>query len=228
MHKRYWRNISSLSETEMERLQNCQVAVIGCGGLGGYIIEMLARIGIGSLVVVDGDVFDESNLNRQLLCDEASIGISKAAQAAKRVKQINSLINIKYFNINLDENNADEILKECDLVVDALDNIETKVFLQDLCERLNMALVYGAIAGWYGQAATIFPGDKLLDLLYPQERRRSKGIEQQLGNPSFTPALTASVQVSEVIKVLIGRGNVLRKKVLFIDLLEQDYSIIDF
>lgn len=228
MLKRYSRNIKTLTELENESLKDKRVCIIGCGGLGGYIIEMLARIGAGHLTVVDGDVFDESNLNRQLLCDEASIGINKAKKAAKRINEVNSLISVNYIDEFFNEENGINIIKNHDVVVDALDNIETRKLLQGICESLEIPLVYGAIAGWYGQVTTIFPGDKTLDILYPKEDKISRGSEQKLGNPSFTPALVASIQVSEVIKVLIRRGDLLRKKVLYIDLLSQDYEIIEF
>ena len=87
-------------------------------------------------------------------------------------------------------------------------------------------LIHGDIAGWYGQVTTIFPGDKTLDFLY--KKRTTKGIERKLGNPSFAPALIGSIQVSEALKVLIGRGEVLRKKILYIDTFAQEYEIVEF
>lgn len=221
---RYSKNEKMLTPEENKSLKNFRVAVIGCGGLGGYCIEMLARLGIGSIVCVDGDVFDESNLNRQLLSEEALIGHSKARTAKRHVYKINSNIQVTVFDEMLTEKNYQEILMTCDVVVDAVDSIETKLFLQNICEQLNLPLIHGAIGGWYGQVSTILPGDKTLDMIY----KNKKSIEKELGNPSFTPGTIASIQVAEVLKVLLNKGDILTKKLLFIDLLNQDYEVIEF
>lgn len=223
--KRYSRNMSMLSHAENEGLNKVRVCVVGCGGLGGHIIEMLGRIGIGSITAVDGDVFEESNLNRQILSDVPSLGQPKAVKAKERMALVNPFVQVEPFVQRLDSENAIDILKGHALIMDALDNIESRFVLQEAAEQLNIPLIHGAIAGWYGQVSTIFPGDKTLNWLYPD--RQAKGLEKELGNPSFTPALVASIQVSEAIKVIIGRGELLRRKILFINTLEQEYETID-
>jgi molybdopterin-synthase adenylyltransferase len=119
-----------------------------------------------------------------------------------------------------------KIIAGHDIVVDALDDIETRLFLQKLCEELNIPLVHGAIAGWYGQVTTILPGDRTLDFIYAR-KKESKGVEKELGNPSFTPAHVASIEVGEVVKLFIKRGELLRNKILFINMLDNDYDIVD-
>lgn len=226
MLDRYKRNVNMLSEEENEKLKDFKVCVIGCGGLGGYIIEMLGRLGIGHITAVDGDVFDETNLNRQILSDEASLGMSKAEKAKQRMELVNSTIEVKPIAEMFTKTNGIEMLKGHDVVVDALDDIETRLVLQQLCEELQIPLVHGAIAGWYGQVATILPGDRTLDFIYAR-KKQPKGVEKELGNPSFTPAQVASIQVSEVVKLLIGRGEFLRNKILFINMLDQEYDIVE-
>ncbi|AEM77868.1 HesA/MoeB/ThiF family protein [Thermoanaerobacter wiegelii] len=221
---RYDRNMNMLSKEENEKLKDFRVCVLGCGGLGGYAIEMLGRLGIGYITAVDKDVFEETNLNRQILSDMNSLGKSKALMAAERMKLVNPEVFVKAIVDEFNFENGKDIIKGHDIVIDALDNIEGKLTLQDICEELGIPFVHGAIAGWYGQVTTVFPGDKTLKFLYKKEMR--KGIEKELGNPSFTPALVASIQVSEALKVLIGRGEVLRRKVLFINTFEQEYEII--
>jgi molybdopterin/thiamine biosynthesis adenylyltransferase len=223
--ERYIRNMSMLTPEENAKLNDYKVCVVGCGGLGGYIVEMLARLGIGTVTVVDGDVFNESNLNRQLYCDENTLGKSKAEMAKERIHIVNPLVIINSFTEFLREDNANEILKGHHVIVDALDNIPARKLVQSYAEKLNIPFVHGAIAGWYGQVSTILPGDKTLDVLY--SNKEEKGIENKLGNPSFTPALVASIQVSEVLKILINRGELLQNKILYINLLDQDYSIIN-
>lgn len=226
--ERYERNMKTLSKEENEKLKEFKVCVIGCGGIGGYIIEMLGRIGVGNITAVDGDIFVESNLNRQILSSSESLGLSKALEAKLRMEKVNPLIKVTPIEKMLTEENALEILSGHHVVVDALDSIPARLLLQDSCKKLNIPLVHGAIAGWYGQITTILPGDDTLNKIYNKEKNEAKGIEKEMGNPSFTPAVAASIEVSEVIKILIGRGELLRNKVLFIDLLSSEYDIVPF
>lgn len=226
MDRRYERNIGMLSIEEMEKVRASSVCVIGCGGLGGYIIEMLARLGVGRITAVDGDVFDETNLNRQLLSHPGNIGIGKASEAENRVRLINPDVSVVPLSMFLDETNAEAIIRGHDVVVDALDSITARLILQEACKKEGIPMVHGAIAGWYGQVSTILPGADTLKLLYPDNTGNSKGIEKQLGNPSFTPALVASIEACEVLKIIVGRGSLLTDRILRIDLLEQEYDII--
>lgn len=223
--QRYSRNVKTLSIEENESLKDFKVCVVGCGGLGGYIVEQLGRIGIGFITAVDGDVFDESNLNRQLLSEMNNLACSKAKAAEERMRRVNPLVRVISIPQRLTADNGLEIIKGHDVVVDALDNIESRLVLEELAENAGIPLVHGAIAGWFGQATTVFPGDRTLSRLYPSDA--SHGIEKELGNPSFTPALVASIQVAETIKVLIKRGDPLRKKILVINLLNQEYEVIE-
>ena len=224
MEKRYSRNISTLSEEENNKLKDFNVCILGCGGIGGYVIEMLSRIGIEHLTLVDMDVFDESNLNRQIISSEDNIGTFKVESARNRVKSINSNTKVRVFNGEFCEENAYEILKEHDIIVDCLDSIENRILLQKISKELNIPFVHGAIGGWYGQVSSVFPGDDTLNKIY---KNNNVGIEKKLGNPSFTPATIASIQVSEVIKILLKKGEILRNKLLRIDLLYNDYDIIE-
>ncbi|HAI21322.1 MAG TPA: molybdopterin biosynthesis protein MoeB [Clostridiales bacterium UBA8153] len=224
VERRYLRNLNMLSEAEMGKLAAARVAVVGCGGLGGYVLELVGRLGVGQLTAIDGDVFDETNLNRQLLSDLETLGQSKAEAARARMLKVNPLVNVSAIAREVTAANGTELLAGHDVVVDAVDSIATRLVLQALAARLGVPLVHGAIAGWYGQVTTVFPEDRTLDAVYGGGS--SGGIERELGNPSFTPALVASVQAGEVLKLLIGRGEVLRKRILYIDLLEHFYTVI--
>ncbi len=222
---RYIRNEQMLSPEENKRLRNFRVAVVGCGGLGGYIIEMLARLGIGHLTLIDGDVFEASNLNRQILSTPENLGLPKALEAEKRVRQINPGIKVTARQTKLIKENAGELLQGHDLVCDALDNISSRKVVEDASSSLGIPMVFGAIAGWHAHVGTIMPGERLLEKIYPEGT--DKGAETQLGNPSFTPALAASLQVAEALKVLLNKEGVLKSKLLMIDTLNHDYQIID-
>jgi Dinucleotide-utilizing enzymes involved in molybdopterin and thiamine biosynthesis family 2 len=166
---RYDRNMNMLSKEENEKLKDFRVCVLGCGGLGGYAIEMLGRLGIGYITAVDKDVFEETNLNRQILSDMNSLGKSKALMAVERMKLVNPEVFVNAIVDEFNFENGKDIIKGHDIVIDALDNIEGKLTLQDICEELGIPFVHGAIAGWYGQVTTVFPGDKTLKFLYKKE-----------------------------------------------------------
>jgi molybdopterin-synthase adenylyltransferase len=226
MTNRYSRNEKMLTFKENQKLRQFNVAVVGCGGLGGHIIEMLARLGIGRITAIDGDVFEESNLNRQLLSSPEVLGRPKAEVAAERIASVNPDIIVSSKYVFLESENALDILQGHDVIVDALDNISSRFLVEQTAQQLGIPMVFGAIAGWYAQVCTIMPGDKMLEKLYPPDI--NKGEETLLGNPSFTPALAASLQVAETLKILIGRGELLRNKLLCINCLDHQYDIISF
>ena len=218
---RYQRNRTAMSVTDQLILFRSSVAVIGCGGLGGYVIEELARLGVGRLVVIDPDVFEEHNLNRQLLSSPADLGTPKVDAAVRRIGDINPAVTVVPQQLAFSSGNGAELLSSCRLVVDALDNIAVRLELAETCARLGIPLVHGAIAGWYGHIATVLPGDATLRDLYACHGGE-KGIEQQLGNPSFTPAVVASLQAAEACKLLLGMGTTLKGRTLMIDLLTME------
>jgi molybdopterin-synthase adenylyltransferase len=223
---RYIRNEQMLSHEENLRLRSFRVAVAGCGGLGGYIIEMLARMGIGQITAIDGDVFEPHNLNRQLFSLPSNLGSSKAIEAKRRIAAVNSEVKVVAVNQMLNESNAKELLQGHDIICDALDNVTTRKIVARAAADLDIPMVFGAIAGWYAQVGTIMPGNDLLDKIYPDGV--SKGAETQLGNPAFTPALAASLQLAETIKVLLGKPGVLKNKLLVLDILDHQYDVISF
>ena len=227
IRNRYTRNFQSISPTEQELLANARVCVAGLGGLGGGVVEMLARIGVGTLDLADGDCFDESNLNRQLLSTEKGVGTPKSQAARERVGAINSTVKVNAFNAFLGRENAAKIMGNAHVVVDCLDSIPDRFLLQELTRIRGIPLVSGAIAGTSGQVTVIYPGDPGFKLIYgrPQEAEK-RGLEQQLGNLAHCALLVASLQCSEVIKVLLGRGEILRNQLLICDLMTNTYEVM--
>jgi len=222
--ERYSKNMKSFSKEELKNSFEKKVCVLGCGGLGGYVIQILARFGIGYLTIVDGDSFAISNLNRQVFSDINSIGIEKVIKTKKDLDIINPDIKINIVCDMVDKENAYDILSGHDVIVDCLDNINTRLLVQDVCEELNIPLIHGAIAGFYGQVTTILPGDKTLNRIY---KAGNVGVEKNLGNPSFIPPCISSIQACEVIKLLNNKGNLLRNKILYIDLLTNEFETIN-
>ncbi len=221
---RYEKN-GIFSSADMTKLKQANICIIGAGGLGGYILEMISRAGVGNITLIDGDVFDETNLNRQLLSNELNLGENKAEVGSKRIATINSETKVSIVDEFLSKENVHVLLKGHDVVIDGLDSIDMRKLVEKECELLNIPLVHGAIGGWFGQVATIFPGDRMMEKIYGTST--DKGIEQVLGNPSFTPALVASIQVSETIKVLLGKSETIRNKVFYIDLMSNEFYMID-
>ncbi len=224
---RYQRNRQAISVTQQLTLFRSRVAVIGCGGLGGYAIEQLARLGVGTIIAIDPDVFEEHNLNRQLLSTTGTLGRAKVEAAAARVTEINPAVTLIPVRDCYSPENGTELLRDAQVVVDALDSIPTRLALAETCAELGIPLVHGAIGGWYGQVTTQFPGDNTIQKLYSQWVE-GKGVEQQLGNPSFTPAVIASIETAEVCKILLGEGETLRNRKLSINLLDMQFEEVIF
>ncbi|MBQ6454821.1 MAG: HesA/MoeB/ThiF family protein [Eggerthellaceae bacterium] len=225
LEHRYDRNIQALSIEECAALATKRVAIVGCGGLGGLVIEALARIGVGFLRVIDGDVFEESNLNRQLLCTEAVLGREKAVIAAERVNKINSEVTVESRVIYLTESNAMELLSEVDCVIDCLDSFEARFWAAHACQQLGIPIVYGAIAGWFGQACTVYPGDVSFVTIYGDTQKESQ--HKLLGNLPFTAYIISAIQAAECVKVLLDRPGQIRNRLLMVDLLDGSVDDIE-
>lgn len=227
MNERYSRNIGTITKEEQQTLSQKSVCVIGCGGLGGGVIENLTRLGVSKLTVVDSDMFDVTNLNRQVLSNEDNIGRSKALEAAEQMKLINSEVNITPIQTEITKENCRQIIAGHNLVIDAVDNIKTRFVLEEACEKENLTLIHGAISGWSGQVTAIRPGDKLFQKIYPADEGDAS-VDTSSGNPSFTAAVVSAMQTAEAIKVLLDKEDALYNKLLMIDLLDHSYEVIGF
>ncbi len=223
-HKRYSRNHNAITEAEQSTLTDKRVLVVGCGGLGGYVIECLGRLGVGHIIAVDGEVFEESNLNRQLLSSQMNLGKPKVLAARQRMLAVNPLITVEGVETFLTQENAASLMQGCNVVIDALDNVSSRMLLQKAAKEMGIPLVHGAIAGWCGQVCVIQPGEDLLNILYGKTDVE-KGAETVTGNLPFTASLVASVQASEAVKLLL-RHQTLKGELLQIDLLNNTFERI--
>jgi len=214
---RYERSQGTVGWDGQIRLLESTVAVVGCGGLGGWIIEGLARMGVGHLILVDGDEFEENNLNRQLLCTEGTLGRPKVEVAHQRVMQVNSAVQVTAFHTWVDEENLPQIICGAQVAVDALDTLSMRLSLQRATAKMGIPMVHGAIAGMMGQVMTILPGDRGLLHLHGEAEPPDRGMETQWGNPAATPMMVASWEVHEVIKLLLGKGDLIRDRMLLMD-----------
>ncbi|RPJ73602.1 MAG: HesA/MoeB/ThiF family protein [Desulfobacteraceae bacterium] len=211
----------SYTFSDQAALLRAQAGVVGLGGLGGTVVEVLARLGVGRLLLFDGDCFEESNLNRQLLSSVAQLGRPKAAAALKRVAEVNPSVEAAARPLFITAENADEMLRGCDVVVDCLDNLPDRFVIEDACRRSGCPLVSAAVAGASGHVTTIFPGDRGLRLIYgePHDLPR-KGAEASLGTLPYAVVFLATLECAEAAKVILKKGGLLRDKLLVADLHE--------
>jgi len=222
-NKRHSRNGTSVTPQDNANLATKRVCVIGCGGLGGYIAEMLLRLGILHITLIDHDVFDETNLNRQLFSTEDGIGKPKVLEAEKRLLAIDSSANLRPIQTRVTAENAEKLLAEHDVVIDALDNIETRRITAKACESLSIPLVHGAIGGWYGQVSVIMPGGDGLQPIYGSTC--DNGIDKSLGNLPFVAGFVACMQCAETVKLLLGKSPNLQGSIAHVDLLSYDMDV---
>lgn len=220
----YMRNIEAISGEDQRKLLVSRTGVCGCGGLGLYVINHLARMGVGHITIWDPDIFSESNLNRQLWSNLTNLGKSKVEVCRSEMAKINPGVDIigcrSYW-----EADADGILGEQDVIIDALDSIPSRLRLAETCNKKGIPLVHAAIGGWFGQVTVVMPGDAALSDIYGDNA--SSGVEKGLGTLSFTAAFAASMQAAEAIKIILGKDSRLRSQLCMFDLLEAEFIYLD-
>ena len=221
MELRFSRNIPTLTPAEQARLGEKHVLLAGCGGLGGYLLELLLRAGVGAVTAVDGDRFEESNLNRQALCTAETLGRPKAQCAQERAKLLRPDVRFRAVAAVLTAENAPELLRTCDLALDALDSAEARLMLADACADAGIPLVHGAVSGFCMQAAVIPPGSDLLRRIYAAA---PEAPGKSVVAPA--PALCAAVQAAEAIRLLCGRPAALAGRMLWADLETMEFQTV--
>lgn len=231
-NSRYCRQIMlpEVGETGQRKLQAAKVLIVGVGGLGSPLSMYLAGAGVGKIGIVDNDIVSLSNLPRQVLYTDNQIGKPKVVCAAERLSAMNPNVTITPYNIYLGANNADEIVSQYDIVADGCDNFQTRYLLSDTCQKLGKPYVYAAICGLEGQAAVLCGGNPInatYRTIYPDEAEMlamPHPGKQILGS---TCSYAASIQVSEIVKLICGFGNTLQNKLLMFDLARYQNQIIE-
>ena len=231
----YWeiasRQMSIVTRSEQERFKDAKITVIGCGGIGGETIEMLARMGIGELVLVDKDAL--SNLNRQTLASLPDLGLEKSAVAADKVRLINPYVKTTTFNEHVDQSNIKKVIGDSDIVIDALDNVLTRVIVSRTAKELGIPYIHGAIHGTQGQITVFLPnsdktyeemfnlpsiGKELNDDVINDLKNVTSGVPPVIGP---TPNIIGCLEAFEAYKIITGIGKVtVAPKILTYDLLD--------
>lgn len=211
-----------LGEAGQRRLATSRALICGCGALGSVSANLLARAGVGHLRIVDRDFLELSNLQRQVLYDEADVaaGLPKAIAAADKLRRINSQIEIEPVVADIDPTNIAQLCQEVDVIVDGTDNFETRLLINDAAAKFNIPWVYAGSIGAEGQTMTILPG----------ETACLRCLMQEAPPPGTTPtcdtagvlggavSVVASIQVVEAIKILSGNREAVSRVLTVIDL----------
>jgi molybdopterin-synthase adenylyltransferase len=223
---RYARNMQSLTCEDQSTLLGARVCVVGQGGLGGGVTEILARQGIGALTLIDGDRFEESNLNRQLFSTESGLGGLKVEAGADRVGCINAAVKVTHHAVFLDAANAAGLVAGADVVVDCLDNLRDRFVLEAAARTAGIPFVSAAVAGAGGHVTTIFPEDPGLRLIYGDPGQAPfKGVEATLGTLPFAVTLLATLECAEVTKIILKKGELLRNRLLVVDMMDNTFEV---
>ncbi len=213
------RNQGSLTKKQQDMLRQKKVAVVGCGGLGGYVIEQLVRLGLGTVHCFDPDSFSASNCNRQLGALITTLGQNKAQVLAERAATVHPFSTVIPFLSDFREAQDPQAFV-VDVVVDCLDDIGARHDLAALCARRRLTLVHGAVNGWSGQVGVVPPGGTLFQKLYPDSVKEGCEVKSSPSVLSCTVACIAGMQVAEVIKLLLGLPSELLDAALYLDLKE--------
>ena len=241
----YWEIINRqkeiLNKKEQLKLKDSTITVIGCGGIGGAVIEMLTRMGVNHLKIVDKDKFDVSNINRQLMSSMDSVGQYKTEVTKEIINSINPFVEVETFNTELNEINVDEIIGNCSVVVDALDNLKARIITSRSALKHELPFVHGAIHGTMGRITTFTtetPTYEEIFKLSSHGQDLTEKVLMDLNKLTRTtppvigpiPNIVGCLQAFEVVKILTVRKNIITSpEVLVFDLMKKNpFSIVNF
>jgi sulfur-carrier protein adenylyltransferase/sulfurtransferase len=228
--RRYRKQImlNEIGVAGQEKLKKARVLVIGAGGLGCPLLQYLAASGVGTIGIVEYDMVDESNLQRQVLYGSDDTGKLKSIIAKNRLENLNSLIEFEIFNLRIDVSNALKILKNYDIIVDATDNFDARYVISDSCVILNKPMVHGSIYKYEGMVAVFnYEGGPTYRCYNPAR------VNETFRNPppadvglfGVLPGITGTIMANEVIKIITRTGEILTGKVLFFNILNYSFTI---
>ncbi len=222
--ERYIRQ-SKISEWDQDKLSGAVVAVAGLGGQGSASATYLAAAGVGKLVLVDNGKVELSNLNRQTLYTEVSVGALKADVAKARLSVVNSEIEIESHAEKIDTETVHNLFKSADIIIDGLDNNATRAVINEFCVEANTPFIFGAVEGWDGLVSTVgTKGAPCLSCIL-DERSFDKRKEAPLV-PGFAAGLIGCCQVSEAIKLITGAGDNLTGRLQVLDLFKNTFDSV--
>ena len=212
------------------KLKNSSVICIGAGGLGSSVLLYLAAAGIGRIGIVDNDQVEKSNLQRQIIHETNTVGNLKINSAQERIKRFNPNIEVTTFNKRINSKNVIEIIKDFDIVCDCSDNFGTRYLINDACLILNKALVFGSVQGFEGQISVFNLNKKspnLRDLLPESPVKNNIPSCEEFGVIGVSTGLIGILQVNEIIKIILKKGEILDGKIMIFDLLNMNIKTLN-
>jgi len=216
--QRYSRQIQlpEINVKGQEKLSRSTVLIAGAGGLGSLSALYLTAAGVGHVIIVDHDQVELSNLNRQLLHRESSIGRPKALSAAESLGRLNSSIQITPVQATLDQGNIDDLLKGVDLIVDGCDNYQTRQVINRACLSHGLPWIFGGVRGFNGMATSFVPGSfTCFECIIPDPEKSEPGqLNPIQGILGPTAGIIASIQAIEAVKLLVGMGSSLVNRLM--------------
>lgn len=219
--------LPEIGEAGQQLLREAKVLLVGVGGLGSPIATYLTGAGIGTLGIVDDDVVSISNLHRQVLYDEASVGLPKTDCARRRLHALNSEVTIHTYNTRLTADNAKDIISQYDIVIDGTDNFSVRFAISDACAALGKPYIYGAICGFEGQVAVLCKGKCTYRTLHPDESATISMPHPGKQVSGVTPAIVGSVEANQALQIICQYGQPLIDRLWSIDLRTMQSFIID-
>jgi adenylyltransferase/sulfurtransferase len=230
--RRYHRHIilDNIGENGQEKLKNSNVLVVGAGGLGAPVLQYLTAAGVGKMTIMDDDIVNEDNLQRQILYGGKDIGKLKTIISRDRLQLLNPYVEFEVLNIRLRKDNAVKIIENYDLVIDATDNFETRYVINDACLQQNKTWIFGAVYNYEGQVSVFnYAEGPTLKCLYEEVKDKINIPDpNESGLFGVLPGIIGSFQANEAIKILTGSGEILSGKLLQFNLLTNQISIIEF
>lgn len=220
--------LPEIGEDGQYKLSKSKVLVIGAGGLGAAILPYLAAAGVGEIGIVDDDVIEISNLHRQVIYKSSAVGKSKVEEAKLMISELNPLIKVNAFAEKLSGKNAISLFEKYDIVVDATDNISIKYLINDACLLTNKSMVYGSIFRFQGQVSVFnYQNGPTYRCLYPDENNNALNCEDA-GVIGISVGIIGMLQANEVLKMILGIGEVLSGKILVYNILNNEQQKYDF
>jgi len=226
--ERYNRQIilPEVGEAGQQKLANARVLVVGAGGLGCPVLQYLVAAGIGCIGIVDADVVSLSNLQRQILFRENQLGLPKVEQAKESLSALNSECRLDTYACRLTEENAESLMNQYDIVVGATDNFASRLLIDKYSKQLSKPFVHGSICEFSGQVAVFnYNGSVSYTELFPDQPEEST---LPLGVIGVLPGVIGTLQAAEVIKIILGIGDVLANKLLMYDVLKAGFEVVHF
>ena len=213
-----------LGADNMDRLSNAKVAVFGIGGVGGYVVEALARSGVGSFVLVDDDKVCLTNINRQIIATRKTVGKYKVDVASKTIKKIDKAINVKTIKEKVIEENIEKLLNDCEIIIDCTDNLESRRLIANYTVQKNRKLIVGAVEGFKGWIMNIQSNKTSC---YNQIFKNMKDEDiNKIGVVGSVVGTIGTIMATETIKIILGISTPLNSSILFLDEKKMNFRLI--